>query len=162
MFRARVYFFILVMIGGGSAFAANALLQEFESSLFGVSEISHFGLDEQRFNKLSTEQRENILLAKDVLLGLFKAIQNKNGKPQQYLSDELNKKFPTKLEFVQSLVADETSILALIIGDFTISKDGKNIVFHFSVISSAEGMVAVTEKVATVRNSGAGWRVAKI
>ncbi|CAH1082862.1 hypothetical protein NTG1052_430003 [Candidatus Nitrotoga sp. 1052] len=41
----------------------------------------------------------------------------------------------------------------MIIGDFSISKDDKNIVFHFSVISSTEGIISVTEKIATVQNS---------
>ncbi|CAH1082865.1 hypothetical protein NTG1052_430004 [Candidatus Nitrotoga sp. 1052] len=91
----------------GSSLAADTPLQSFEASIFGISEISHFGLDEQRFNRLSIDQRKNILLAKETLLGFFKAIQNKDGKPQQYLSSALNKKFPTKQRVVQSLVDEE-------------------------------------------------------
>ena len=165
MFKVRMFFFSCIMACTfvGSSFAANTPQQQaFEASLFGISEISHFGLDEQRFNKLTLLQQQKILLAKESLFKLLKAIENKDGKPQQYLSNALNKKFPTKQAFVQSLVDDETSLLAMIIGDFSISKDEKNVVFHFSVISFSEGNITVTEHIATIQNSDTGWKISKI
>lgn len=160
--RACLWGLLIMYVQAGSAYAADTQQQSFEASLFGISEISHFGLDEQRFNQLSIKQRVDVLQAKELLFNLFKSIQNKDGKPQQYLSSALNKKFPTKREFVQSLVDEETSLLAMIIGDFSIGKGGNSIVFHFSIISSTEGIVAVTEKTATVQNFDEGWKVAKI
>lgn len=149
-------------------FIANPVLgqestqQQFEASIFGVSEISHFGIEAKRYSQLTAEQRGSLLEGKRILLSLFKAIQDRNGEPNQYLSDSLNQQFPTKQRFVQSLVDEETSLVAMLISSFNISKDGSEISFDYAVISSSEGMISSTERKATVRKTKRGWLISKI
>jgi hypothetical protein len=158
IFKSLIHFLFLVFLCDSTP-ALEIDQKSFEHSIYGVSEISHFTLDTQRFNRLSAHQKQDILLAKTVLLELLKAVQDINGNPNQYLSSAFNKQFPIKKSFAQSLLDEETSLIALIVGDFTIPEDNTKIILRFSVISSSEGNMVVTEKSATIQKMDAGWKL---
>lgn len=120
----------IVFINTTTASAASIPLQPFENSIFGIAEISHFGIEENRIKQLSAGQKEDVLLAKEALLNLLKSIQYKDGKPQLYLSEAMNSSFPTKKEFVQSLIGEETSLLAMMISNFSILETEKSVDFY--------------------------------
>ena len=151
-----------LLFSAGSIFAADTERDSFETSIYGVSEISHFHADPARMNQLSAETRTDIVQAKSVLVNALKAIQDKNGKPQKYLSVALNKKFPTKQLFAQSLMDEETSLIALLVDDFTVSKDGTQVVFRCSVIVSSEGSITAADRSATLQKTGQDWKLAGI
>ena len=149
-----------LLFSSGSIFAADTERDSFETSIYGISEISHFHADPARMNQLSAETRADIVRAKSVLVNALKAVQDKNGKPQKYLSVALNKQFPTKQQFAQSLMDEETSLIALLVDDFTVSKDETQVVFHCSVIVSSEGSITAADRSATLQKTGQDWKLA--
>jgi uncharacterized protein YktB (UPF0637 family) len=92
----------------------------------------------------------------------LKSVQDKNGKPQQYLSVALNKQFPTKQMFAQSLLDEETSMIALLIDDFTVSQDGTQVTFRFSAVLSSEGSITAMDRSATIQKVGQDWKLSAI
>jgi hypothetical protein len=146
----------------GSAFAADADRDAFENSVYGVVEISHFHADPAKLKQLSAETRGNVVLAKTALVNALKAVQDENGKPQEYLSAALNKQYPTKQGFAQSLLDEEVSMIAVLIDDFTVSPDGTQVNFRFSVVLSTEGLLTAMDRSATIQKVGHDWKVSTI
>jgi hypothetical protein len=142
---------------------AQSLSQErFEAKFYGVSEISRFGIDKERFDELTQSQREGVLQGKKVLFDVLKAIQDKNGRPNAYLADSLNKKYPTKQLFAQSVMDEETSLIALIVSDFSVDTEGHQVELAFSVVSSSEGTMVVNQKKALLQAVGSTWKLVRI
>ena len=140
--------------------AADIGREAFEREIFGITEISHFSLTPERLSPLSAEAKANIVAAKSVLVAMLKALQDQNGKPRQYFSAALKKKFPTDRAFAQSVLGEETLVLGLLIEDFTVSSDGAEIVFHLRAIVDSEGSIEVGDKsVATLLKEGANWKL---
>lgn len=160
--RVFILVVLLVLTASCDVLAQPMTQDAFEENLYGVSEISHFGIEKARFDELTTSQREGVLRAKGVLLGLLKALQDKNGKTEVYLTDALNKKYPSKRSFAQSLVDDETSLIGLLVTDFTIAGNGKRVELSFSVVASSEGMIVTASKKAVLVAAGLSWKLAEI
>ena len=146
----------------GAAIAADAELQSFENAVYGISEISHFGGDPAELGRLSAESRSEVIHAKSVLVNVLKSLQDKNLKSHLYLTDALAKKFPTEQSFARSLLDPETSLLALLVNDFTFSANNAQIVFKFSLVMSSEGSLATADKSATLIKVGPDWKFASI
>ena len=146
----------------GAAIAADAELQSFENAVYGISEISHFGGDPAELGRLSAESRSEVIHAKSILVNVLKSLQDKNIKSHMYLTETLAKKFPTEQSFARSLLDPETSLLALLVNDFTFSANNAQIVFEFSLVMSSEGSLATADKSATLIKVGPDWKFASI
>lgn len=160
--RASTVFIMVVMMLSRSVFAQAMTQQSFESNFYALSQISYFGLDKTRYDSLTTAQRNSVLRARGVLLAVLKALQDREGRTAEYLTDSLNKEFPTKRSFAQSLLDDETSLIGLIVTDFAIDGNNKRIELTFSAIVSTEGTIITAKKKAVLVGIGSSWKLASI
>jgi hypothetical protein len=149
---------LLVLIS--AALSQNASQKSFEDRLYPVAEIRHFNLDPQQFAALTDTDKKNLLSARDALIGLLRAIETRSSTIP-FAAPGLIKKHKDSAGLAASLIDPETSIHAVGITDFTLSKPGE-IHLHFFVIVFSEGSMSVSEKSATIQHLDAGWRVAAI
>jgi len=162
LLRVFILTALLVFTAGRDVLAQPMTQESFEANLYGVSEISHFGIAKARFDELTTSQRESVLRAKRVLIDVLKSLQDKDVKTSVYLTDALNKKFPSKQSFAQSLIDGETSLIGLLVTDFTLSGKGNRVELSFSVLISSEGMIVTASKKAVLVMVGTAWKLAEI
>ena len=59
---------VCLLFSSGSIFAADMERDSFETSVYGISEISHFHADPAQVTQLSAEARADIIQAKSVLV----------------------------------------------------------------------------------------------
>lgn len=154
-----ILYAVLVVSSSGHSFAQEISQSAFEANLFGISEISHFGIDKTRFDEMSANQRVGVLGAKKVLLTILKSLQDRKGKINVHLTNAMNNKFPTKKAFAQGLVDEETSLLGLLVTDFAVLEDGKKVELGFSVLTSSEGTIVTGNKKATLTAVGPSWKL---
>ncbi len=154
---------VLILLGFSQLVAARTMSQTaFETELFGLSELSHFGIDKARYEALTSAQRDGLLRARAAVLDLLKELQRTDGQPLRFLTDSLKRKYPTKQAFASSLLEVETSLIGVLVTDFLVSADGKNVELSFTAILSSEGMIVTGSKKAVLVREGKSWRVAQI
>jgi hypothetical protein len=162
MAKARTALILMgmLLVQTSAALCQNTSQETFENKLYSIAEIKHFGLDPQQFVALSDTDKNNILAARDALIGLLRAIET-NSSITPFVAPELIKKYKDSATLAASLIDPETSIHAVGITDFTLGKQGE-IHLHFFAVVFSDGSMAVSEKSATIQRSNTGWRVATI
>lgn len=156
--RALVVAFLALCVGQ-STFGQTITKNSFETKMYSIEPISHFGLDDQRFAALTEAEKHNLLESRDDLIEMLSAIQMKRDA-MQYVTSSMAHKYGTSTALAQSLVEPETSMLAAGISDFSLI-DTRTIKLHFFVAAFSEGSIVVSEKSAVLNKAESGWRVAR-
>jgi hypothetical protein len=105
--------------------------KSFETKMYSIEAISHFGLDDHRFAVLSESEKHNLLESRDDLFAMLRAIQMKQDA-RPYVTSGMVRKYGSSAALAASLVEAETSILAVGISDFALV-DGGTAKLHFFV-----------------------------
>jgi hypothetical protein len=131
----------------------------FEKRLFGITPLSHFSVDTQRFRTLNQNDKTNLLAARTVLSTVLERLEKKQDA-LPYLTREFAKNFKSSTELAASLISPETSLMALGITDFELV-DSSSTKLQFFVLTFSEGNLVVSEKTASLKKTSAGWRIDK-
>lgn len=145
----------------GWAFANDAQRSAFERELFRPSVLSSFGIDQSRLNALSTKQREELLLARRVLLRFFRATQSNSPDVRSLVGAELLDQFPDQAAMLQKLFGQETEVLIGAITDFAF-RSPKEIEVGYYIVLFADGRMLLRDDRAVLRRSGKDWFIVQI
>lgn len=132
--------------------------ESFETKIFSIEGVSHFGVDEERFVALTAEQKASLLEARTCLMAMLQSIQKKRDITR-YASPDMLVRYRTSAALATSLIEPETSILAAGVSDFALV-DSRTISLNFLAVVSSEGNIVVSEKVALLKQTDSGWRFA--
>lgn len=147
----------LLTCGGRSVTAQTMDRKSFETRLYTIEAISHFGIDEQRFKTLTKAQKQELVDSRRSLIDMLRAIQMKRNA-LTYLTAEMAKKYRNSSVLASSLLESEATILGAGISDFTLL-GAEAIKLHFFVAAFSEGDIVISEKSAVMKKTEAGWRV---
>ena len=129
----------------------------FETKMYSIEPISHFGLDAKKFGTLTEGEKLNLVESRNDLMEMLRAIQTKRDA-RAYATSAMVHKYGSSTSLAASLLDPETSILAAGVSDF-ILVDAGNIRLHFFVVAFSEGTIVISEKSAILKNTDSGWRV---
>ena len=141
-----------------STFGQTIDKKSFGTRMYSIEAISHFGLDEQRFRRLTEVDKRNLLESRDDLVAMLRAIEMKSDA-MAYVTSDMAHKYGSSTALAASLLEAETSILAAGISDFSLL-DTRSIKLRFFVAVFSEGDIAISEKSAILKRTDSGWRVA--
>jgi len=139
-----------------STFAQNSDRKSFDRKLHSVVSLSQFGTGPKQFAGLSTNDKASLLACRDVLIGLFKRL-DEHGDISQFLIPELAGKYGSGT----SLVDPETSLMEVGVFDWSFRDDGKKIELRFLTVAFSEGNWILSKNVVMLGASGSGWRIAE-
>jgi hypothetical protein len=151
--RMSVLLFIAVL----SPYAMAQVAQgTFESRMYAIERLDYNDPNPIRFVGLSERDRRALLACRSAVVAVLKGVGRTDLRP--YLTPELARKYPTSEALAKSLIAPETTLLAVGVREFDFD-DSNGIRLKVFVLVAAEGLTAVPEKVWSCRGSGDGWRV---
>ena len=147
----------LILFGQGT-FGQTMDKKSFETKMYSIEAISHFGLDEQKFGRLKEAEKRNLVESRDDLMAMLQAIQTKRDA-MAYATSSMVHKYGSSTALASSLLEPETSILAAGVSDFAFV-DAGSIRLRFFVAVFSEGNIVISEKSAILKKTDSGWRVA--
>lgn len=111
---------------------------------------------------MSANDQSSVVAAKKLLQTILIAIQHKKGDLSLYLTESMNRRYPTKQELFKSMVDDESSVLGLLATDFNCQNGCTSVELGFSAVTSSEGIITVSSKRATLTVVGGQWKMASV
>jgi len=147
---------VAIVLFGGSTYGQEAERKPFEAKMYSIEAISHFGVGDDRFAALTDAQKRNLVEARNDLMAMLQAIQNK-GDVTRYATKQTVNKYKSSTALAASLIEAETSILAAGVSDFVLV-DKETIKLKFFAVVSSEGEIVVSEKTAVLKETESGWR----
>lgn len=135
----------------------------FEAKLFQTIEISSFTINPEKFKSLTVEDKNDLLMAKDVLMKFFKSLEDSEGNSKQYLSPKfLSGRKLDHQDIRNEVISDESDILKIGITNFDFKSGRKSIEFNFYAISFVEGAFSLGEGNAHLDKLSGSWKISKI
>jgi hypothetical protein len=132
--------------------------KSFETKMYSIQAISHFGISDQKFAALTELQKRSLVEARNDLMDMLQGIQHR-GDVTKYATPEMIAKYKTSTALAASMIEPETSMLAAGVSDFALVGTG-TIRLNFFAVVSAEGNIVVSEKTAVLKETDSGWRFA--
>lgn len=130
--------------------------------LFASISISSFSADPERLAQLSSGQQQQLLIARSVVGEFFKALEDVNGEPLQFMTAEYVRQTSDRLSLRRALVAEETTILQVAIRDYALSEDARSLELDLYVTVFSEGAFAVSEARCNLQRSASVWQIANV
>jgi hypothetical protein len=130
----------------------------FETKMYSIEEISHFGVSDEKFAALSDAQKRSLIEARSDLMDMLQAIQHRRDVTK-YATPATVRKYKTSSALAASMIEAETSILAAGVSDFSYVDEG-TIKLNFFAVVSSEGNIVVSEKTAVLKQVDSAWRFA--
>lgn len=161
VFQKAVVMLGICVLSISQAAAQSSDRKSFATKIFSVSELSHFGIDQQRFNQLTASDKSNLLLARVVVIAFLRDIQS-GGNVFQHIAPSLANKYNSRDEFVATVLAWETSLHAVGVTDFRFLHGKKEIQLDCFVVSTSEGTMVVNEMKVTLSKFASKWRIISI
>jgi hypothetical protein len=145
---------VLIIAVVGPYATAQVAERSFESRMSAIERLDYH--DPIRFAGLGERDRRALLACRSAVVAVLKGVGRTDLRP--YLTPELARKYPTSEALAKSLIAPETTLLAVGVREFDFD-DSNGIRLKVFVFVAAEGLTAVPEKVWSCRGSGDRWRV---
>jgi hypothetical protein len=153
---------LLLYIGSVGACAQDVSPEAPKDELFASISISSFSAGPERLTQLSSGQQQQLLNARSVVGEFFKALEDVDGDPLQFMTAEYVRQASDRLSLRRALVAEETTILQVAIRDYTLSDDARTLELDLYVTVFSEGVFAVSEVRCTLQRSASAWRIANV
>lgn len=134
--------------------------ESFETKIYSIEAVSHFGVSDDKFAALTDAQKENLVDARNNLMNMLQAIEHR-GDVTMYATPETVAKYKGSAPLAASIIDSETSILAAGVSDFTLVGT-ETIKLKFFALVSSEGSIVVSEKTAVLKKTSSGWRFATL
>jgi hypothetical protein len=153
---------LLLCIGSVGACAQDASPESLKEGLFAPISISSFSVGPERLAQLSSGQQQELLIARSVVGEFFKALEDVNGDPLQFMTAAYVRQMSDRLSLRRALVAEETTILQVGIRDYTLSEDARTLDLDLYVTVFSEGVFGVGEARCTLQRSASVWQIANV
>jgi hypothetical protein len=132
----------------------------YEKELFTPQVLNYFGMGKDRFQSLTSAQKQDLLEAKKALASFLKATQNPDTDVLRFLGKELRDRYKTRNALLSKLFGQETEILVDAVTDFEFQQKGLNLKFY--VVLFSEGNLLVREDIARLKKQGQDWKIVGI
>ena len=124
--------------------------------------ISPFAINPDHSSRLSQEQRQAIISAKDVLSSFFRALEEQEKNVNRFLAPDFSNRNLSNETLRRRFTSDETSILQLGISDFESKDDSHLLDLEFYAVMISEGAFNIGKGTATMTKTRDGWKVSAI
>jgi len=141
-----------------SAYGQTSERESFETKMYSIEAISHFGVGDEKFAALTDAQKRGLIESRKDLIDMLQAIQHRRDV-RRYATPEMVGKYKTSTALAASMIDPETSILAAGVSDFALVGT-RTIRLNFFAVVSSEGNIVVSEKTAVLKETDSGWRFA--
>jgi RHS repeat-associated protein len=153
---------LLMCVCGTGACAQDFTPETFEKSFFAPIQISSFSLEPKRLNRLTDDQKRQLLIARSVVGEFFVALEDVNGDPLRFVTADYARRVLNRLSLRQSLISEETAILRLAVRDYTLSDDARTLELELYVTVFSEGAFAVNEVRCSLQRTTESWQIADV
>lgn len=161
MHRLLLFFVLFHITSLVAASEDNRSKANFEQKMFALQSLSHFGIDETRFQSYTNNQKRDLLEARSILFSFLKATQNPDDDLLSLLGQGLRTAYESRAELLNKLLGQEIEIQSTAITEFELQQDGA-IVFSYYVVLFSEGNLLLKEDSASLKKYGTSWKITSI
>lgn len=142
--------------------AADAGKSAFEKRFFEPIVVSTLGVDSEHFAQLGAAEIGELDVAKSVLGGFFKSLEDPTGNPLEFMTPTYSRELSSRTAVRKSVVADETTVLEVALSGYHFLPNPKSLELRYFAVVMSDGAFQIGTGNVIMNKVGSTWRIAKI